>query len=81
MFSESIMNTAKLKAIFEHRVSSMLDDGYFIRVDCVLNDGCRYVVLRHRINGNKVSLRGDFKKDRMTQFSNGTQVYDGKINP
>ena len=74
-------STSHLKSIFEHRVKSMLDDGYFIRVDCVLNDGCRYVVLRHRINGNKVSLRGDFKKDRLTQFSNGTRVYDGQINP
>ena len=75
------MSTSHLKSIFEHRVKSMLDDGYFIRVDCVLNDGCRYVVLRHRVNGNRVSLRGDFKNNRMHQFSNGALVYVGNINP
>lgn len=75
------MNTSHLKSIFEHRVNSLLDDGYFVMVDCVLNDGCRYVVLLHRINKNKVSLRVDISKNRLTQWRNGHIVYDGQINP
>lgn len=67
-----------LRRVFGHRVSSMLEDGYFV---VAISDMVSYIFykLRHHTNGNEVTFHIYPSADRMIQKSNGRVVYDGPI--
>lgn len=67
-----------LRTLFEHRVASMLEDGY---VEVSYTDMTYFIFtkLRHRSNGNIVTLTAFPQADRMMQKANGRVVYDGPI--
>lgn len=67
-----------LRKVFEHRVASMLEDGY---VEVTYTDMTYFLFakMRHRTNGNVVTITAYPKADRMMQKTNGHVVYDGPI--
>ena len=67
-----------LRKVFEHRIASMLEDGY---VEMHYTDMTYFIFakLQHRTNGNVVTLTAFPQADRMMQKTNGRVVYDGPI--
>lgn len=67
-----------LRTIFKHRCTSMLEDGY---VEVSYTDMTYFIFakLRHRTNGNIVTLTAFPQSNRMMQKTNGRVVYDGPI--
>lgn len=67
-----------LRKVFEHRIASMLEDGY---VEMHYTDMTYFIFtkLRHRSNGNIVTLTAFPQSNRMMQKTNGRVVYDGPI--
>lgn len=67
-----------LRKVFEHRIASMLEDGY---VEVTYTDMTYFIFtkLRHRSNGNIVTITAFPQADRMMQKANGRVVYDGPI--
>lgn len=71
-------NVDRLRTIFQHRYSSMLEDGY---MEMVYTDMTNFIFakIRHRSNGNIVTFTVFPSRNRMMQKSNGRVVYDGVI--
>ena len=62
------------------RISELCHDGYTIVVASVSITLTVYK-LRHRMNGNTITIIANPLDDFMIQKSNGVTVYQGKIQP
>lgn len=60
------------------RVTALQSDGYNIVVRHI-NDVSFFYKLRHRVNGNVITIAGDFIAEMMTQTRNGSITYEGTI--
>lgn len=67
-----------LRTIFKHRFTSMLEDGY-VEISYTDMTYFLFAKMRHRTNGNVVTITAYPKADRMMQKTNGRVVYDGPI--
>lgn len=67
-----------MRSIAKERISSLLSDGYqeVVHSHHLIVE---FVRLRHRLNGNRITLRIDYYHNHMQQMTNGIITYDGKI--
>lgn len=73
------LHTQKImKTIIRDRVNSLLDDGYILLFRA--SDMQKFVYrLRHRTNGNQVTLYVYYSRNWLQQYSNGKITYNAPI--
>lgn len=67
-----------MQSIIKERVKSLLDDGYTLLFKSTLMDSVVYR-LRHRSNGNVVTMRVYYHLNWLQQFTNGNCTYNNPI--
>lgn len=68
------MTDEKFKALFDERVNSQLQDGYFPMVYWT-SGKVLFAKLRHRTNGNVIEIFGMIDNHQLDQFTNGRLKY------
>lgn len=73
-----VTTSAKIIRIIGQRIRSLVDDGY---IEVIYTDMTYYIFakLRHRANGNVVTITAYPHMDRMIQKTNGKVTYSGTI--
>ena len=67
-----------MQSIIKERVKSLLDDGYTLLFKSTLMTSVVYR-LRHRSNGNVVTMHVYYNRNWLQQFTNGTCTYNNPI--
>lgn len=70
----------KTQTVLQERVNSFLEDGYCLVVKSN-NPTFAFFKLRHRMNGNVITISAEPFRNEMVQRTNGTVTYSGKIQP
>lgn len=68
------MTDEKFKALFNERVNSQLQDGYFPQVYST-SGNVLFAKLRHGTNGNVIKVYGYLANHQLDQFTNGRLKY------
>lgn len=70
----------KTQVVLQERINSFLEDGYCVVVSSN-NPTFAFFKLRHRLNGNVITISAEPFRNEMVQRTNGTVTYSGKIQP
>lgn len=70
----------KLTTMIAERVSALQSDGYTLIAKSTSTNWGMWK-LRHKSNGNRISIVADFNSGGMLQRTNDKLVYDGPIQP
>lgn len=74
----TIGQIANISFLLGHRVKSLAEDGYFVVLKSKSMQG-EFIKMKHRKNGNEITISADIRKNHMIQKSNGNIVYEGEI--
>lgn len=70
----------KTQSILQERVNSFLEDGYVIVVQSS-SPTFAFYKLRHRLNGNVITISAEPFRNWMVQRTNDKMTYSGNIQP